>query len=218
VGEAIINHKSSINVVSRSTREPLSRMTVNGRFAPVFVQLNTATAVGMPIWGTDGTVTGPVQPVPYIPFIRYGSQPYYFTFVLEEAHDVFEHEYDSILSFFLVHVSRFRVNNRGGSAAIPLCSFFVLITGNGIAPTSAPIQSEPSTARMPPQSIQIQLTRSTNPMDNTQTPPSAGPGAVDSSVIPPSHVARTIILCFGDQLGTDVCADFYSPWSPSTDR
>jgi hypothetical protein len=22
----------------------------------------------MPIWGTDGTVTGPVQPVPYIPF------------------------------------------------------------------------------------------------------------------------------------------------------
>ena len=30
----------------------------------------------MPIWGTDGTVTGPVQPVPYIPFIRYGSQPY----------------------------------------------------------------------------------------------------------------------------------------------
>jgi hypothetical protein len=58
------------------------------------------------------------------------------------------------------------------------------------APTLAPIQSEPSTARMPPQ---IQLTSSTNPMDNTQTPPSAGPGAVDSSVIPPSHVARTIM-------------------------
>jgi hypothetical protein len=41
------DHRSSINVVNRSTslsREPLSRMTVNGRFAPVFVQLNTATA------------------------------------------------------------------------------------------------------------------------------------------------------------------------------
>jgi hypothetical protein len=57
---------------------------------------------------------------------------HYFTFVLEEAHDVFEHEYDSILSFFLVHVPRFRVNNTGGPAAIPLCLFFVLITGNGI--------------------------------------------------------------------------------------
>ena len=86
------------------------------------------------------------------------------------------------------------------------------------APTLAPFQSEPSTARMPPQSIQTQLTSSTNPMDNTQTPPSAGPGAVDSSVIPPSHVARTIILCFGDQFGTDICADPCSPWSPSTDR
>jgi hypothetical protein len=57
---------------------------------------------------------------------------HYFTFVLEEAHNVFEHEYDSILSFFLVHVPRFRVNNTGGPAAIPLCSFFVLITGNRI--------------------------------------------------------------------------------------
>jgi hypothetical protein len=43
---------------------------------------------------------------------------HYFTFVLEEAHDVFEHKYGSILSFFLVHVLRFRVNNTGGPAAI----------------------------------------------------------------------------------------------------
>jgi hypothetical protein len=41
------DHQSSINVLNRSTslsREPLSCMTVNGQFAPVFVQLNTATA------------------------------------------------------------------------------------------------------------------------------------------------------------------------------
>ena len=47
LGRGRSDHQSSINVVNRSTslsREPLSRMTVNGRFAPVFVQLNTATA------------------------------------------------------------------------------------------------------------------------------------------------------------------------------
>jgi len=43
-------------------------------------------------------------------------------------------------------------------------------------------------------------------MDKIESPPSAGPGAYDSSVIPPSHGARTIVLCFdgtGDQFDAD---------------
>ena len=81
----------------------------------------------------------------------------------------------------------------------------------------APTQSEPSTARMPPQSIRTQLANTTDP----QTPPSAGPGAFDPSVIPPSHDDRTIILCFdgtGDQFDTDVRAHTCSPCFPPTDR
>ena len=68
-------------------------------------------------------------------------------------------------------------------------------------------QSEPSTVRLP-QRIQTQLTGPTDSLDTTKTPPSVGPGAVDHSVIPPSHKDRTIILCFdgtGDQFDTDVC-------------
>ena len=54
--------------------------------------------------------------------------------------------------------------------------------------------------------------------NETKTPPSAGPGAYDSTVIPPSHHARTLILCFdgtGDQFDTDVCPHFYSRVAPS---
>ncbi|KAI0308384.1 hypothetical protein B0F90DRAFT_1682382 [Multifurca ochricompacta] len=72
-------------------------------------------------------------------------------------------------------------------------------------------QSEPSTAskttRLPPVPIQ---TQSKSPAlyssDGSRTPPSAGPGAYDSSVIPPSHEARTLVLCFdgtGDQFDAD---------------
>ena len=81
----------------------------------------------------------------------------------------------------------------------------------------APTRSEPSTVRMPPQSIRTQLANTADPLDETQTPPSAGPGAFDLSVIPPSHDDRTIILCFdgtGDQFDADVCADTCSQCSP----
>ena len=84
-----------------------------------------------------------------------------------------------------------------------------------------PTQSEPSTVRVPPQSIRTQLASSTDPMDKTQTPPSAGPGAYDPSVIPPAHDDRTIILCFdgtGDQFDTDVCADTCSQMFPFPHR
>ncbi len=42
--------------------------------------------------------------------------------------------------------------------------------------------------------------------------PSVGPGAYDSTVIPPSHEARTLVLCFdgtGDQFDSDVRANVY---------
>ena len=72
-------------------------------------------------------------------------------------------------------------------------------------------QTEPSsTTRSPPVPIKTQ-TLLTDPMsvDSAQTPPTAGPGAFDTSVIPPSHDARTLVLCFdgtGDQFDADVCA------------
>ena len=63
----------------------------------------------------------------------------------------------------------------------------------------APPQSELSTShRMPLPTgslAQSRLTSFTDPLDKTQTPPSAGPGAFDVSVTPPSR-ARIIILCF----------------------
>ncbi len=54
-----------------------------------------------------------------------------------------------------------------------------------------------------------QSTDSTGPQDKSQTSSSVGPGAYDDSVIPPSHHARTVVLCFdgtGDQFDGDVCA------------
>jgi uncharacterized protein (DUF2235 family) len=63
------------------------------------------------------------------------------------------------------------------------------------------IQSEPSTVRLP-QPIRTQLSDPIDSLNKTQTPPPAGPGGFDPAVIPPSHNARTIILCFdgsGDQ-------------------
>ena len=73
-------------------------------------------------------------------------------------------------------------------------------------------QSEPSTTRSPPVPIETQslLTDPTS-VDNAQTPPrSAG---LDVSVIPPSHEARTLVLCFdgtGGQFSADVCAHLRS--------
>ena len=67
------DHRSSINRSTSLSREPLSRMTVNGRFAPVFAQLNTATArivygrwnahLGHRRYGNGTRTTRTVQPV-----------------------------------------------------------------------------------------------------------------------------------------------------------
>ncbi|KAI0003871.1 hypothetical protein BJV74DRAFT_812169 [Russula compacta] len=69
-------------------------------------------------------------------------------------------------------------------------------------------QNEPSSAtRSPPVPIKTQtlLTDPTS-VDSAKTPPTAGPGAYDLSVIPPSHDARTLVICFdgtGDQFDAD---------------
>jgi hypothetical protein len=75
-------------------------------------------------------------------------------------------------------------------------------------PSAPESKSEPSTVPLP-KPIRTQLTDPTDSMDKTQTPPSVGPRVYDTSVIPPSHGARTIVLCFdgtGDQFDADVCA------------
>jgi len=72
-------------------------------------------------------------------------------------------------------------------------------------PISEATQSELSTVRPPP--IRTQTTSPLTSLDDTQTPPTAGPGAYDVTVIPPSHDARTLVLCFdgtGDQFDADV--------------
>ena len=65
-----------------------------------------------------------------------------------------------------------------------------------------------SSGRVPPGPIQtnlkIPLSASTAGKDSL---PSVGPGAYDTTVIPPSHGARTLVLCFdgtGDQFDADV--------------
>ena len=82
----------------------------------------------------------------------------------------------------------------------------------------AQTNSEPSTMRSPPHHFESDPALSRNV---TKTPPSVGPGAYDSTVIPPSHHARTLVLCFdgtGDQFDADVCRHFYSRMAPSPSR
>ena len=70
--------------------------------------------------------------------------------------------------------------------------------------------SEPSTMRQTPHPIHTQLmTDGTLSLDGTQS--SSPPTAYDDTVIPPSHDARTLILCFdgtGDQFDADVRLHF----------
>ncbi|KAI9455939.1 hypothetical protein BJY52DRAFT_1384548 [Lactarius psammicola] len=66
----------------------------------------------------------------------------------------------------------------------------------------APIPS----GRLPPKPIQTQLKHSTSTSSHKDSLPSAGPGAYDTRVLPPSHEARTLVLCFdgtGDQFDAD---------------
>ena len=82
---------------------------------------------------------------------------------------------------------------------------------------SAPVdqsQSEPSTVRKPPYPIHTQMaTDATLSLDDTQSTDSSPTSAVyDATVIPSSHDARTLVLCFdgtGDQFDADV-----RPYSP----
>src|SRR5258708_17522218 len=77
-----------------------------------------------------------------------------------------------------------------------------------MSPSAPESKSEPSTVHLP-KPIRTQLTDPTDSMDKAQTPPSVGPGAYDTLMVPPSHEARTIVLCFdgtGDQFDVDVCA------------
>jgi hypothetical protein len=98
-------------------------------------------------------------------------------------------------------------------------SFSSLTLDSDMSPSATVSKSEPSTVRLP-QPIQTQLT-DPDSLDKSQSPPSAGPGAYDPTVIPPSHDThtRTIVLCFdgtGDQFDADVCAISLFTMSPSS--
>ncbi|KAF8491994.1 hypothetical protein F5888DRAFT_1619394 [Russula emetica] len=72
-----------------------------------------------------------------------------------------------------------------------------------MSPSATESNSAPSTVRLP-QPIRTQLTDPTYSLDK-KSPPSSSPEA-DPSVIPPSHDARTVVLCFdgtGDQFDAD---------------
>jgi len=85
----------------------------------------------------------------------------------------------------------------------------------------AQTNSEPSTMRSPPHHFQTLPADPALLRNGGKTPPSAGPGAYDSTVIPPSHHARTLVLCFdgtGDQFDSDVCPHLYSRMASSPSR
>ncbi|KAI9444606.1 hypothetical protein H4582DRAFT_2108483 [Lactarius indigo] len=63
-----------------------------------------------------------------------------------------------------------------------------------------------SSGRIPPNPIQTQLKSPRSASTGQDSLPSVGPGAYDTTVIPPSHEARTLVLCFdgtGDQFDAD---------------
>ena len=85
----------------------------------------------------------------------------------------------------------------------------------------AQTNSEPSTMRSPPHHFKTLPADLALLRNGNKTPPSAGPGAYDSTVIPPSHHARTLVLCFdgtGDQFDSDVCPHLYSCVASSPSR
>lgn len=79
------------------------------------------------------------------------------------------------------------------------------------APPTAHSYSEPSTMRKAPHPIHTQLTTdATLSLDGIRSSPSP-PTAYDDTVIPPTHDARTLVLCFdgtGDQFDADVRLHF----------
>jgi hypothetical protein len=102
----------------------------------------------------------------------------------------------------------------------PFVTFPSLTHHSDMSPSAAESKSEPSTVRVP-QRIRTQLTDPIDSFDKAQSPPSAGPGAYDPTVIPPSHRARTIIMCFdgtGDQFDADVCVISLFTMPPSSTK
>ena len=71
-----------------------------------------------------------------------------------------------------------------------------------------------SSGYVPPDPIQTELKTPVSASSGRDSFPSAGPGVYDTTVIPPSHNARTLILCFdgtGNHSVTDVRAYMLSP-------
>ena len=93
---------------------------------------------------------------------------------------------------------------------------FALITGTSpprairellLPPLDIDMPAPTSSGRVPPNPIQTNLKYPLPPPTGVESLPSIGPGAYDNTVIPPSHDARTLVLCFdgtGDQFDTDV--------------
>ncbi|KAH9170531.1 hypothetical protein EDB89DRAFT_2220675 [Lactarius sanguifluus] len=70
-----------------------------------------------------------------------------------------------------------------------------------------------SSGRLPPDPIQTDLKSPGSVSSRKNSLPSAGPGAYDTTVIPPSHEARTLVLCFdgtGDQFDADAGIGTYT--------
>ena len=66
-----------------------------------------------------------------------------------------------------------------------------------------------SSGHVPPDPIQTELKTRVSASSGKDSLPSVGPMAYDVTVIPPSHAARTLILCFdgtGNHSVTDVRA------------
>jgi hypothetical protein len=104
-------------------------------------------------------------------------------------------------------------------AEISTLGLLTLITGTSPPRTNRELFLPPldSDINMPvptPGPIQTNLKTPLSTSTAMDSPPSAGPGAYDSTVIPPSHSARTLVLCFdgtGDQFDTDVRKYILSP-------
>jgi hypothetical protein len=90
-----------------------------------------------------------------------------------------------------------------------------LITGTSPPPGLCELLLPPLDINMPaptssgrvPVPIQTNLKTPLSASTGKDSLPSVGPGAYDNTVIPPSHGARTLVLCFdgtGDQFDTDV--------------
>lgn len=98
------------------------------------------------------------------------------------------------------------------SSALGLLS---LITGTSpppricefLPPLDIVMPAPTSSGRVPPGPIQTNLKTPLSASTGKDSLPSVGPGAYDNTVIPPTHGARTLVLCFdgtGDQFDTDV--------------